>query len=53
MATSTVCMHHWLIEAPRGKISRGVCKRCGKRRNFPTTGTSERHWVHRGPAKRV
>lgn len=31
------CRHHWLIEPPDGPISRGVCKKCGARRNFMNT----------------
>ena len=28
------CRHHWLIEAPRGTLSTGRCKRCGEERQF-------------------
>ncbi len=28
------CQHHWLIETPRGAMSRGRCKRCGEERDF-------------------
>ena len=28
------CIHHWIIESPSGRESRGECKRCGKRRSF-------------------
>ena len=28
------CVHHWLIEAPSGRESRGTCKRCGRKRAF-------------------
>ena len=28
------CVHHWLVEAANGPISRGRCKRCGKEREF-------------------
>jgi hypothetical protein len=28
------CVHHWMIEAPKGRESRGVCKNCGQIRNF-------------------
>ena len=28
------CIHHWLIEPATGPISQGVCKYCGKRKNF-------------------
>lgn len=28
------CVHHWLIETPRGATSKGVCKLCGAVREF-------------------
>ena len=28
------CVHHWVIDAPNGRASKGVCKRCGKARSF-------------------
>lgn len=28
------CRHHWVLEAPAGPVSRGVCKRCGEVREF-------------------
>ncbi len=28
------CQHHWLIETPRGAMSKGRCKRCGLEREF-------------------
>ncbi len=28
------CIHHWVIESPSGPLSRGVCKRCRKVRDF-------------------
>ena len=33
-ARTASCVHHWLIEAPNGRESTGVCKRCGKKRSF-------------------
>ena len=29
-----VCRHHWIIEAPTGPISRGVCQLCEEVREF-------------------
>ena len=26
---TTECIHHWIIEAPDGPISKGFCKYCG------------------------
>lgn len=28
------CVHHWVIEAPNGRESRGKCKLCGKAKTF-------------------
>ena len=28
------CIHHWLIESPRGALSKGRCKLCGLERDF-------------------
>ncbi len=28
------CVHHWVIEAPNGRESRGKCKNCGKSKVF-------------------
>ena len=33
-STATSCVHHWIIEAPSGRESHGVCKRCGEARDF-------------------
>ena len=30
----TRCKHHWLIESPTGRASRGECKHCGTERVF-------------------
>lgn len=29
------CRHHWLLSEPRQGVVRGVCKRCGARREYP------------------
>ncbi len=28
------CHHHWIIEAPEGPTSEGVCRLCGEEREF-------------------
>lgn len=28
------CIHHWLIDSPNGRESRGFCKHCGKTKEF-------------------
>jgi hypothetical protein len=28
------CIHHWMIETPNGRESRGVCRSCGRKRAF-------------------
>lgn len=33
------CMHYWVIESAGGPVSRGICRRCGMKRefkNYPT-----------------
>ena len=32
--TQANCVHHWIIESPSGRESRGVCRNCGKAKNF-------------------
>ena len=31
---AVVCVHHWIIDAPEGPVSRGMCKKCGEERDF-------------------
>jgi hypothetical protein len=58
------CRHHWIIEAPQGATSWGVCKVCGAKKEFPNsasdslyegdTGSGARGtdggWPGRGPS---
>ncbi len=37
------CRHHWRIAPPNGPTVRGVCRRCGAEREFPTT-TEDTAW---------
>ncbi|MBM3140281.1 MAG: hypothetical protein FJZ92_08735 [Chloroflexi bacterium] len=30
----SACVHHWIIEAPNGRESRGVCRNCGRQKSF-------------------
>ena len=32
--TQATCVHHWVIESPNGRESRGKCKMCGKAKVF-------------------
>lgn len=34
----STCPHYWIIEVPRGPTSRGICKLCGKEREFDNLG---------------
>jgi hypothetical protein len=34
------CVHHWLIEAPSGRESTGVCKHCGTKKSFANSNDS-------------
>ena len=29
------CQHHWVIDPPKGPVSKGVCRSCGEERDFP------------------
>ena len=33
-ATTTVCRHHWVIQAADGPVSNGSCRICGETREF-------------------
>ena len=33
------CQHHWIIDSPRGAISKGRCKRCREERDFRNSAT--------------
>jgi len=32
--SKTECVHYWVIESPRGPVSKGVCKYCGATSEF-------------------
>ena len=32
------CCHHWIIEAPQGPTSKGVCRFCGEEKEFDSFG---------------
>lgn len=36
------CVHHWRIDEPEGKTSRGLCRHCGATRQF--ANGSEDNW---------
>src|SRR5581483_6377244 len=31
-----VCQHHWLIDTPAGSVTRGVCRKCGAIKEYPS-----------------
>ena len=31
---ASTCVHHWVVQAPDGTTSWGVCRKCAKRRRF-------------------
>jgi hypothetical protein len=43
--------HHWVIGAPAGAVSMGVCKNCGAERQF--SAVPERGWVSRAGARKA
>ncbi len=49
------CVHHWLIDAPRGNKSSGTCKLCGEvRKDYFTNSAEFTAWQNPGgPKKRV
>ena len=34
------CVHHWIIDAPNGRESTGVCKHCGVEKGFSNSTES-------------
>ncbi len=43
------CLHHWIIAAPNGPMSTGVCKNCNEERNdfvnsIPSVNDTSRNW---------
>ncbi len=51
--SSEECLHHWIIEAPTGPVSIGVCQRCEEVREFKNyidaTGWAEDTSVSQSP----
>jgi hypothetical protein len=43
------CIHHWILQPPRGELTPGKCKKCGAEREF-TGETSYR--IGRGSSHR-
>lgn len=43
------CVHHWVLDPPRGELTAGRCKKCGKEKEF-TGETSYR--IGRGSSHR-
>ena len=31
-----LCIHHWLLGEPRMQTVRGICRRCGARKTYPS-----------------
>ena len=30
----SACLHHWVIDAPAGPVSKGTCRSCAEERDF-------------------
>ena len=45
------CVHHWVIESPDGPTSRGRCRKCKARRDFPNSAEFKA-WTANGAAAR-
>ena len=39
------CAHHWVIAAPNGPTSEGVCQRCGHQKEFVNSAESTSIWL--------
>ncbi len=44
------CAHHWVIAAPNGPTSEGVCQRCGEKREFTNAPEFTSMWAGRPKA---
>ncbi len=44
---SSRCAHHWVIAAPNGPTSEGVCQRCGEKREFANSAEPTSMWLTR------
>jgi len=31
------CVHHWLVDPPKGEVSAAVCNNCGQERDFQSS----------------
>jgi hypothetical protein len=49
IADAPSCRHHWLIEAPQGSTSKGICKVCGENREFRNS-SDDIVWESESPA---
>lgn len=47
------CCHYWIIEAPEGPTSKGVCKFCGAEKEFDSFGPDSLSRWDRSPSKYV
>ena len=34
-ASAVECKHHWMIDLPDGRVSKGNCLHCGAKKEFP------------------
>ncbi len=30
----SACLHHWVVDPPAGRVSKGTCRSCGEERDF-------------------
>ena len=47
----SVCSHHWLLSAPAGDSTVGVCKLCGETRQFNDAYQAPSRSVHNAKPK--
>ena len=42
--TTIRCSHHWIIKTPEGSVSIGICKLCGKEKEFINSAETRGNW---------
>ena len=33
--SNKLCIHHWILDTPNGRLSEGICRECGESKMFP------------------
>lgn len=43
------CVHHYVLESPRGPTVKGRCKKCGATRSYPSAEEMPKRWSDKTP----